>query len=113
MRKDIKAYLEILPILLVFESFVCFLLSFFNFYENIFAHWEQLTECSFLMCFVFYAISEKWGFVAKKSIATLFILNSINFFYSFLDTLQYYNYFIIALFSCFIYLLIYDLCLKK
>lgn len=113
MKKEIKSRLEIIPVLLVIESMVCFILSYFEFYENIFTHWEELTECSFLMCFVLYGISENWGFLAKKCIATLFILNSVNFCYEFLDTLAYYNLFQSVIYSFFILITIHQLCWKK
>lgn len=113
MIHEIKSRLEIIPLLLVLESFICFLLSYFNFYKSIFAYWEDLTECSLLMCIILYGISGKWGFVAKKSIATLFLLNIVNIFYSVLDTDKYYNIIFGVLFSCFLILIIYDLCRKK
>lgn len=108
-----KSILEIIPLLLVIESFICFLCSYFKFYESVFSYWEDVTECSLLMCFVFYCISGKWGFVAKKSIATLFILNIVNIFYSVIDTDKYYNIIFVILFSCFLILMIYELCREK
>lgn len=132
LRQEIKSRLEILPLLLVAESLVCFLLSYSDFYAVIYPHWEGLTECSFLMCWVFYSLSENWGSIAKKSIVTLFALNTVNFLFKtnekgesiYLDIkksytlfgnfeFNYYDSFMAVIFSFFTYLLIHDLCWKK
>ncbi len=125
MKNEIKSRLEIVPLLLVIESMVCFILSYFKFYSKIFTHWEELTECSFLMCFIFYGLSKDWGFVAKKAIATLFLLNTINFIFGlmpkdyqktfYLMGLQfdYYNSFTTAIFIFFTILTTYELCKKQ
>lgn len=113
MRVQIKSILEILPFALVVESIVYLLLSNFKFYAKIFPYWEQLTECSFLMCIILYSISKDWGIVSKKCLLTLFLLNGLNFIYSFLSTYAYYFYFQSLIYSFGIFLIFYSLWKKK
>lgn len=113
IRNEIKSRLEIIPFLLVVESFVCFLLSYTDLYQKLFTYWEDLTECSLLMCIIFYALSENWGVVSRKSIITLFILNGVNLVYQYVEKQTYYSLFLSTIFIFYLFLIIRDLCLKK
>lgn len=113
MREEIKSRLELIPIFLLLESMVCFLLSYFDIYADIFGKWEELTECSLLMCIILYGISEDWGLLSKKCLITLVILNLLNLLFDSTPPDKYYFYFQSIIYSSSIFLIIHELCRKK
>lgn len=114
MREEIKSRLEIIPLLLVFESIICFLLSFLNVYVKIYDRWESATECSLLMCFIFYSLSKDWQLLSKKCLITLVLLNLLNLYYGDEPADEsYYFYFQSFIYSLGIFLIVNELWRKK
>lgn len=113
MKEKLRNNLEYLPLLLVIESIICFFLSLFDFYSYIYNQWEEITECSILMCVVLYLFSDSWNHLSKKCLITLFLLNLLNFCYESLDTLKYYFIFQSVIYAFLIFLIIYQACQKK
>lgn len=114
MREKIKSKLEIIPFLLVMESIICFLFSFFDVYIKIYDRWESATECSLLMCFIFYSLSKDWNLLSKKCLITLVLLNLLNLYYG--DEVaddSYYFYFQSFIYSLGIFLIIHEVWRKK
>lgn len=113
MKEKIRNKLELLPFLLVVESIICFLLSFYKIYAKIFESWEDITECSLLLCFVLWLFSEDWGVISKKCLLTLFLLNGLNLISNLINIDDYYFYFQSIIYSVGIFLIIYQIWKKK
>jgi hypothetical protein len=105
---NIKAYAERLPFMMVLFSAICYLCSQTKVYFYGYQLLQNIGDVSLLFCFFMLAYSDKWGFVAKKSIYTLISLNVLNIINEYFVIENYYFYFIMSIYLCFTALFIYS-----
>jgi len=110
VRNEIKAHADKLPFIMVVFSAICYLSSKTDVYFYGYELLQNIGDVSLLFCFFMLAYSEKWGFVAKKSIYTLIALNVLNIVNEYFVINNYYFYYIVFIYCLFITALIYEKC---
>jgi len=110
LRCTIKTNAERLPFIMVLFSAVCYLCSYTEIYFYGYEFLQNTGDVSLLFCFFMYGYSGKWGFVAKKSLYTLAVLNILNIVNEYFVVENYYFYFIGFIYACFCSLIIYSKC---
>ena len=110
VKSEIKANLERVPFFLVCISALCFLISYTDLYFYGFEMIQNIFDYSIVFCIFMYGCSEKWGFIAKKSIYTLLALNILNILSECYLVENYYFYYVGLIYAFFVTLLIYSKC---
>lgn len=109
----IKKHSEKLPFIMVVFFMICFLCTEYDFYFYGYDLMQNICEVSLLFCIFMYGNSDKWGFIAKKSLYTLFALNILNIVHEITPLTNYYSDYLIIIYAFFITLIIYDKCRRS
>lgn len=114
---------ERIPFFMVLVAFSAHsIFSYFDFYGIFFDVLENMVSCCTVFCIFAWLVSHEWGFVAKKSIFTLFCLNLLNIVYGIFQfdeqkeafrNVTYYYIFGLLIFMVFASCLIYSLITKE
>jgi len=99
---------EQFPFCLMVIAFVFYILCGFDFYASCFDYLSKLINCCLCFCFFAWLNSDNWGFVAKRSLLGLVLLNILDLFYTRLESDLYFHLYSMIIFYSMIIIFIYD-----